>query len=87
MRIEELESKVDELGVNLHLLGHRDDIAYLMSVADVYILPSKREGLNVSLMEAVCSGYRCIASDIRGDRELLNGVSIHAGLLTGRRCI
>lgn len=61
------------LGVDsrVHLLGYRDDIAKLLREADLFALPSIREGLNVSLMEAMASGLPCICSDIRGCRELV----------------
>lgn len=37
----------------------------------LYVLPSIREGLNVSLMEAMASGTPCIAGNIRGNRDLI----------------
>ncbi len=69
---EELEELAEGLGIakQLHLLGFRDDIADIMKVVDLYCLPSLREGLNVSLMEAIASGLPWIASDIRGNRDL-----------------
>ena len=60
------------LGVKLHLLGFREDIAELDKVADCYVLPSIREGFNVSVMEAMASGLACVVSDIRGNRELID---------------
>lgn len=56
---------------HVHLLGYREDIASLMMAADIYVLPSLREGLNVSLMEAMASGLPCICGDIRGNRDLI----------------
>ncbi len=67
----ELQTLADSLSVNLHLLGHRDDVAELYKMADVYILPSIREGLNVSIMEALASELPVICSDIRGNRDLI----------------
>ena len=55
-----------------HLLGYRTDVAELYKTADVYLLPSVREGLNVSVMEAMASGLPCIISDIRGNRDLID---------------
>ena len=45
-----MENNVSE---NVHLLGYRTDVPELLKAADIYILPSIREGLNVSLMEAM----------------------------------
>ncbi len=56
---------------NVKLLGYRTDIPKLLNAADVYILPSKREGLNVSLMEAMASGLPCICGRIRGNVDLI----------------
>lgn len=62
-----------EAGVDLRLMGHRDDVVDFYSAADLYILPSIREGLNVSLMEAMSCGLPCLAGNIRGNVDLLNG--------------
>ncbi|MGI5096404.1 glycosyltransferase [Treponema socranskii] len=55
----------------IHLLGFREDISKLQKIADAFALPSKREGLNVSLMEAIASGKYCLASNIRGNQDLV----------------
>lgn len=53
------------------LMGVRRDIAQWMADADIYVFPSFREGLSVSLMEAMVSGLPVICSDIRGNRDLI----------------
>lgn len=70
---DELQQLIKELGLQdkVTLLGYRDDVAELLKAADIYILPSLREGLNVSLMEAMSAGKPCIASDIRGNRDCI----------------
>lgn len=70
---EELLELAKKLGVRkqVHLLGFRNDVSELLQAADIFVLPSLREGLNVSLMEAMASGLPCIASDIRGNRDLI----------------
>ena len=60
------------VGDRVHLLGYRSDVAELYKTADAYVLPSKREGLNVSLMEALASGLPCIASKIRGNTDMIS---------------
>lgn len=67
-----LYSLAKELNVNLVLLGFRTDVSELYKTADLFVLPSIREGLNVSLIEAMASGCRVIASDIRGNRDMLS---------------
>ena len=58
-------------GVDLRLMGFRNDVADFYNAADIFILPSKREGLNVSLMEAMASGLPCLAGRIRGNVDLI----------------
>lgn len=62
-----------ELGLTeqVHLLGFRRDIPEIYPTADIYLCPSFREGLNVSIMEAMASGLPVICSDIRGNRNLV----------------
>lgn len=69
---KEFEIISREEGVAVRLLGYREDVDELLTAADLYILPSIREGLNVSLMEAMASGTPCLASKIRGNVDLVD---------------
>ena len=51
--------------------GWRDDVAELMSVMDVFALPSWREGMPRSAIEAAASGLPLVLTDIRGCREVV----------------
>lgn len=55
----------------LHLLGYRNNIIEIMKSCDVFVFPSKREGLSVALMEAMACGLPCIVSNIRGNNDLI----------------
>ena len=56
--------------------GLSDDIPGVLSRADIFVLPSYSEGLSNALMEAMSSSCACIASDVGGNRFLIqNGVS------------
>ena len=57
------------LGNNLLDLGHRDDIASLISIMDIFCLPSYREGLPRTIIEAMLLKKAVIATNIRGCRE------------------
>lgn len=57
---------------NVRLLGYRKDIAYLLKCSDLMIFPSFREGLPVSVMEAMACGVPVIASDIRGCKDIVD---------------
>ena len=57
-----------KLGVerNIHFLGYRRDVVDICSQADVYVMPSFREGLPVSSLEAMYCGLPLLTSNIRG---------------------
>lgn len=68
--LKDLADKLD-IGDRVRLLGYRRDIPEILKAADVFAFPSLREGLPVSLMEAMASGLPCAASRIRGNIDLL----------------
>ena len=55
----------------VHFLGYRSDVPQLYAAADVFLFISFREGLSLSLMEAMSSGLPCIVSPIRGNVDLI----------------
>ena len=65
----EARSWNDEAGITW--LGHVADIAGFWAKAHVAVLPSRREGLPLSLMEAAASGRAMIASNVPGCREIV----------------
>lgn len=71
----EMQAKLIELAeekrIKLHLLGFRNDVPELLKAADIFILPSFREGLNVSLMEAMACRIPVACSRIRGNTDLI----------------
>lgn len=54
---------------NILFTGYRSDIPELLSVSDIYCLPSYREGMPRSIIEAMAMKNAIIATDIRGSRE------------------
>lgn len=70
---EHLQNVIREVGMGdrVKLLGFRTDIVELCKTADIFVFPSFREGLPVSLMEAMASGLPCVASNIRGVQDLV----------------
>ena len=67
-----LKDIAQKCGVDVRMMGYRKDVADFYDAADFYILPSLREGLNVSLMEAMASSLTCLAGNIRGNVDLID---------------
>ncbi|MED1781267.1 glycosyltransferase family 4 protein [Brevibacillus fortis] len=51
------------------LTGFRTDIPELMATSDIFVLPSHREGLPRSIIEAMAMAKPIVATNIRGCRE------------------
>lgn len=71
---ERLQNCANSLGWGdrVKLLGFRRDVAELYAASDVFVFPSFREGLSVSVMEAMGSGLPCVLSRIRGNVDLVD---------------
>ena len=65
-------SRLMGVGGQIHFAGFRNDVAELYKISDAFILPSFREGLNVSLMEAMASGLPAVCSAVRGNTDLID---------------
>ena len=70
---EYLERKTQELHLEnkVKLLGYRSNVIEILKTADLFIFPSKREGLPVSIIEAMAARLSVIASNVRGNRDLI----------------
>ena len=55
--------KIDD---RVHFLGYRKDVVDICSQADIFAMPSKREGLPVASLEAMYCGLPLVTSNIRG---------------------
>ena len=59
----------DVLGERLVTTGFRNDTPDLIGVMDIFCLPSHREGMPRTIIEAMMMGKPVVATDIRGSRE------------------
>ncbi|GAG17971.1 unnamed protein product, partial [marine sediment metagenome] len=67
-RLQELIQRNNLEGV-IKFTGFREDIPELLAIMDLFALPSHREGMPRSILEAMAAGKPVIATDIRGCRE------------------
>jgi glycosyltransferase involved in cell wall biosynthesis len=51
--------------------GHRQDMAAALAQADIFCLPSYREGLPKAILEAMASGIPCVSTDVPGCRDVV----------------
>ncbi len=56
---------------HIYAIGRQRNVPDWLEAADVFILPSHREGCNCSLLEAGAMGLPSIASDILGCRDII----------------
>jgi glycosyltransferase involved in cell wall biosynthesis len=61
----------DGLADTVHFLGYRYDIPELTAAADVAVLTSIKEGLPRALMQAMAVGVPVVATDVKGNREVV----------------
>ena len=74
------------LDANVRFLGARDDIPDLMVAADVFVLPSRWEGLPGAVIEAMALETPVVATDLPGVREVLGPELLRRLGRPGRRC-
>jgi len=61
----DISKHINELQISkdVKLLGSRSDINDIMQAIDVFVMPSKYEGLPVSVIEAQAAGLQCVLAD------------------------
>ncbi|MGM5485234.1 MAG: glycosyltransferase [Nanobdellota archaeon] len=79
---EELEEKASS---NVIFLGERKDIVDVLASSDVFVLPSRKEGMSNSLLEAMSAGLVCVVSDIPQNRAVLGEMGLYFPVGDSRR--
>lgn len=59
------------LEAHVRFLGFRSDVPALLSIFDVFVLPSLSEGLSMALLEAMAAGKPVVATRVGGNPELV----------------
>lgn len=61
---------------DVRFVGFRYDVPAILRLVDLLVLPSHREGMPVTILEAMAASKPVVATDIRGCREeVVNGVT------------
>ena len=82
---KELKEKSQALGLSscVRFTGHVQDVHSFMQKADLAVLSSDKEGLPLSLVEAMACGLPCVVTDVGGNREIvqhgITGLVVEAG--------
>jgi len=70
---KDLQQLVQDLGLTeeIHFHLNQLDVAVQMAQTDLFVLPSRAEGLGLVILEAMAAGMPVIASDTEGPKELV----------------
>jgi len=73
-RLTYLQDLAVKLGVNnrIHFLGYRTDMKDIMAASDIFVMPSLREGVPRSILEAMDLKLPCVGSRTRGIADLID---------------
>lgn len=71
---QELKLLSKNLGIekNIHFLGFRSDMPEVLAASDIFVMPSFREGVPRSILEAMDLGLPCVGSKTRGIADLID---------------
>ncbi len=79
---DSLKHHAAALGIEdrVHLLGYIGDAATYVKAFDIFILPSKKEGLPYVILEAGLAGLPVVATDLPGNRDIIES-GVHGFLI------
>jgi glycosyltransferase involved in cell wall biosynthesis len=68
---EKLTDRLKELDIEKHVIapGFREDIPDVLSIVDVFVMPTLREGLGTAILEAMAMGKPIVATRVGGIPE------------------
>lgn len=71
---DELPALAARLGIaeRVHMLGDRSDVPEVLAALDVFVLPSRSEGMSNALLEAMASALPVVATAVGGNPEAVS---------------
>lgn len=85
----EIRNFINDKGLDndVLLLGFRSDISSILSILDIFCLTSFKEGLPISLIEAMAAGLPVVGTDVEGIKNVIihgkNGFIVPVGDVKG----
>ncbi|MEJ1237903.1 glycosyltransferase family 4 protein [Chryseolinea sp. T2] len=69
-----INNLIEKLGLKevVTILGHRDDVTRILAAADIFVFPSRFEGLPGALIEAEAAALPVVCSDIPNNLEVVD---------------
>lgn len=70
---KEILQKIKDLNLenNVICLGLREDIKEILNITDIFVLPSKYEGLSLALLEAMACNNTAVVTNVGGNGQLI----------------
>ena len=60
---------------NCRFLGFRRDVRTILAASDLFVFPSQQEGLPCAIQEALAMRVPVVATDVRGNREMVDAAT------------
>ncbi len=79
-RVETLAAELGLGPAHVRFLGFRDDVADLLAASDLFVLPSRDEGLPISVLEAMSHRLPVVCTPVGGNPELVTH-GVHGSLV------
>lgn len=69
-----VENRINRAGLTdrVVMLGARSDVPSLLNSAEVFVFPSRTEGMPNALLEAMAAGLPCVATAVAGCRDVID---------------
>ena len=83
-RLEECRRLAEELGIVdcVDFVGYHDDVQTYLAAMDLFLFPSLKEAMGISLVEAMAAGLPIVSTNVGGITEV---VTPETGILVGPR--